>query len=248
LTDYDDMADRFFHPELRSRETVALDGPEAHHLTRVRRIAPGEWVTLFDGRGGECQAQVVSADRRRVTLRLQPSTALSRELPLPLELAVAPPPGDRFRWLVEKATELGVSRLIPLLTARAGEHVRHIDAARCERWVIEASKQCGRNHLMSIAAPMTWTDLLADPAPHWQRIVLHPGSRPFEPSSIPAPAGFRIAVGPEGGFSDAELGAARAAGWSPTGLGPTVLRVETAALAMCALVRASMAQFPAPAT
>src|SRR5690348_3502986 len=111
------MSERFYLPEPLDRPTVALSGSEAHHLAHVLRLGVGATVTLFDGAGTAAEAEVLSVSKREVILR--PRNVLHEPLSRRLvTLAVAPPKGDRFRWIVEKATELGVDRLVPLLTKR----------------------------------------------------------------------------------------------------------------------------------
>lgn len=218
-----------------------LGGSEAHHLLHVLRAAPGMGVMLFDGSGCEFDAEVTACRRSTVELAVHERREIDRELPFSLTLGVPLPKGDRQRWLVEKAVELGVTQLVPLHTERA---VATGDKAgdKLDRYVIETSKQCGRNRLMTIAAPVAWTDWLAAPPDAW-RWVGHPSGGPFAAAAradaqIAAPA--FIAVGPEGGFTDAEVDAARATGWDVLSLGPRILRIETAAVALATLVAAML--------
>src|SRR5262245_42172021 len=112
------MSERFFIDTIGSDETVKLTGEEAHHLARVRRIRRGELVQLFDGSGTEATAEVREIGKEAVTLTIRERCQVNRELPFRLTLACSPAKGERLRWLVEKATELGVSQFIPLLTER----------------------------------------------------------------------------------------------------------------------------------
>ena len=152
---------------------------------------------------------------------------------------MALPKGDRQKWLVEKATELGVARLVPLVTERGVAQPGESTLQRLRRAVIEASKQCGRNRLMEIAAPQAWHEFLAGHRDVPRRLVAQPGAtaRPMFQTCEQTVA----AVGPEGGLTDDELARAVAQGWQPIGLGPRTLRVETAALALAAILNSPAA-------
>lgn len=232
------MADRFFYPDLPPGGRVTLEGDEAHHLVRVRRLGPGDQVELFDGRGGALAARVGQIGRGTVELTLVGEPLPDRAAPCELTLATAAPKGDRFDWLVEKATELGVTRLVWLRTERSVVDPRSAKLDRLRRAIVEAAKQCGRNRLMRLDGPVPWADLLRDPtAP--VRLFAHPGGLPA--SAWPRAGTDRpaiLAVGPEGGFSDREVEAARGAGWQAVDLGRTILRVETAAVVGSALILA----------
>jgi 16S rRNA (uracil1498-N3)-methyltransferase len=156
-----------------------------------------------------------------------------------LTLAAAVPKGERFDWLVEKATELGVERLVPLVTERSAVDPRATKLERLRRRIVEASKQCGRNRLMVLEAPMPWSEWLSAAPASATRLLAHPGGPP--PRSWPVvPVGGEAAlsIGPEGGFSEPEVDAASAAGWRVVALGETLLRIETAAVAGVAMILA----------
>ncbi|MCZ2341605.1 MAG: 16S rRNA (uracil(1498)-N(3))-methyltransferase [Bacteroidales bacterium] len=229
------MSDRFYTPQPLAPGEFVLDGPEAHHLATVRRIAVGERVTLFNGDGQEYLAEVLATGKKAVSVMILTVEKRDRETRNPLIIASALPKGDRADFLLEKLTELGVSRFIPLITARSVVLPRGTKMEKFTRQVIEASKQCGRNTLMVIEPPCRWPDFLAaTDLPH-ARFLLHPGVA--TPAAVPFPpvAGACIAIGPEGGFADEEVAAARGVGWAPLSLGSRILRIETAALAAAAL-------------
>ena len=235
---------RFFCPTPIDAGRATLRDHEAHHLARVLRLKPGDEVTLFDGSGAECRATVEKIGRSTVKLKILAREEIDRELDFELTLAVALPKGDRQRWLVEKAVELGVWRLVPLVTERGVAQPLEQALARLRRTVIEASKQCGRNRLMEIAAPLAWPDYVKSADPQALRLLAHPAETPAERTN-PADAtrgssdgGAFLAVGPEGGFTVDELAAAQRAGWTAIDLGPRTLRVETAAALLVALVLA----------
>jgi 16S rRNA (uracil1498-N3)-methyltransferase len=233
------MSDRFFVEPPLSGHAVSLRGSEAHHLIHVMRARPGDGVTLFDGTGVEFTAQIERVGRTRVDLAVLSSRAVDRELPLELSLIVALPKGDRRKWLVEKAVELGVGRIIPLKTARSVAQPGPKTLERLRRVVIEASKQCGRNRLMGIASPRRWNEFLTKRRQMSLRVLAHPHGRDQRADTIPTAAAagpVSVAVGPEGGFTDEEVSSAVAAGWQRVDLGPRTLRVETAAIFVTAIV------------
>jgi 16S rRNA (uracil1498-N3)-methyltransferase len=227
---------------LQAGDEVRLGESEAHHLVHVLRVQAGAVVTLFDGSGAEFPAEVLEVRRGTVLVRAGAPQRPCRELPAPLHLAICLPKGDRQRWLVEKAVELGVATLTPLVTQRADRSsVRGAD--KLARYVVEASKQCGRNVLMEIAPPQTWPEWLAAPqSPAAMRWVAHPGSEPLGMTAAAAAGGGWLSVGPEGGLTDAEIEAARAAGWQLVDLGPRILRIETAAVVLAALAGVVLAR------
>jgi 16S rRNA (uracil1498-N3)-methyltransferase len=225
------MTDRYFSADPIEGPTARLTGSDAHHLLHVMRAAPGLEVVLFDGRGGEFPAEVTRCGRAEVELAIGTRHDVERELSFELTLAAPLPKGDRQRWLVEKAVELGVSRLIPVKTAHS-ERSRDDAASKLHRYVIEASKQCGRNRLMKILPAISWSALLDEPGE--RRIVAHPGGRPWGQVATNAATNTILAVGPEGGLADEEIAAAASRQWQVVGLGDRILRVETAALALVA--------------
>jgi 16S rRNA (uracil1498-N3)-methyltransferase len=232
------MTNRYFAEPPITGSRVLLAGAEAHHLIHVMRAKAGSRVVLFDGTGAEFDARLDRIGRAEAELTVLARNEVDRELPWELTLGVPLPKGERRRWLVEKSVELGVGQLVPLVTSRSVGRVRLPASKRLRRTVIEASKQCGRNRLMEITPPRPWTEFLADTeaAPH--RLMAHPGTgespTPDPPDRV---AGATVlAVGPEGGFTSEEVASATSAGWERVDLGPRVLRVETAAVLLVALV------------
>jgi len=229
------MPDRYYSAETIVGPTVTLAGSEAHHLLHVMRAQPGLELIVFDGQGGEFAAKVAGCKRSTVELAVGPRLEIERELPYDLTLAVSLPKGDRQRWLLEKSVELGVTRLIPLQTARSvGKSEK---TAKLTRYVIEASKQCGRNRLMEIAEPVGWPTFLEETT-SGQCLIAHPGGKLLAELRRPTVrrptegADLLIAIGPEGGFADEEVSQAVDSGWEAVGLGGRILRIETAALAL----------------
>lgn len=225
------MADRFYLNSVLSAGAIVLEGAEAHHLGAVRRLRPGDRVCLFNGDGHEYPARVQSVGRRQVALEVLGQESPVRELGFRLEIAAPMPKGDRAQFLIEKLTELGVTRFIPLRTQRSTVHPGEARREKWERYVIEASKQCGRNVLMKVEELADWENWhgCGDLPP--MKIMADLG----EPPLPRCPGQDQVcAVGPEGGFTPQEVEQARAAGWQLTGLGARVLRVETAALLLAA--------------
>ena len=245
------MSERFFSTQPITSDRATLDGAESHHLLHVMRLKTGDSVTLFDGSGAEFVAVVETLGRSDVGLRIIERHEVDRELPFPLAFGVALPKGDRQKWLVEKLTELGATLLVPLETERGIAQPTASALERLRRSVIEAAKQCGRNRRMQIAEPQAWHEWLSnksiagDPRspgypgsnesePPARRYVAHPGGVPLTQIDLATFVPTRIAIGPEGGLTHAEAAAAIAAGWQPVDLGPRILRVETAAVALAA--------------
>ncbi len=224
------MSERFYVNCVLRPGPVEVEGPEAHHLATVCRLRRGDAVCLFNGDGKEYPATVTAVERKRVALEVQSVESPPRELPFFLELAVPLPKGDRAQFLVEKLTELGVTRLVPLRTARSVVHPGEGKREKMERWVIEASKQCGRNRLMEIAPPADWASYVSRADLPKQRWLAHPGGR--NRSAGRAEEAIAMAVGPEGGLTDEEVALAVQHGWQPVGLGPRIMRVETAAMVL----------------
>jgi 16S rRNA (uracil1498-N3)-methyltransferase len=237
------MSERFYSPHPITAGGMMLDGPEAHHLLHVMRASVGDEVTLFDGSGAEFRATVVTLRRTDAELRIIERNVVDRELPFPLVVGVALPKGDRQKWLVEKLTELGVTTLVPLITERCVAQPAAAAIDRLRRSVIEAAKQCGRNRLMEIAEPQSWNDWMTSgwlgstgSEPPACRLIAHTSGLPLSDVDLTQFKSTQLAIGPEGGLTDTEIAAVLAAGWQSVSLGPRILRVETAAIALSAAI------------
>lgn len=231
------MSDRYFVETPITGGQVSLIGPEAHHLIHVMRARRGDKIVLFDGGGAEFSARVEQLGRNDVELTVLSREDVDRELPFALILGVALPKGDRQKWLVEKAVELGVSRVIPLKTQRSVAQPVRQALERLRRTVIEASKQCGRNRLMEIVEPLDFSDYVDETRNQPCRLLAHPdGTVGCVKHTESLSQNVYIAVGPEGGFSDEEVTLALQAGWHVIDLGPRILRIETAAMLLTAMV------------
>lgn len=224
------MSRRFYSSSPIEAPLALLSGQEARHLSQVMRAKTDEVVFLFDGSGAEFRGQIREVRRDEVEIEILERLEPQRETEWPLTLAVALPKGDRQKVLVEKCTELGVAELIPVQTLHGVAQPNPQAVRRLQRAVIEASKQCGRNRLMRVGEPQRFTQVVARTKPSLRLLADPAGDRWDVQLTGPA----LIAVGPEGGFADGELEQARQHGWQIRSLGPRILRVETAALAMAA--------------
>ena len=225
------MSDRFFTPDPLTVGDLTLSGPDAHHMTTVRRFAVGDAIVLFNGDGGEYPAAVVAVGKKSVTVNVLRRDEVSREVAFPVVVGSALPKGDRADYLIEKLVEVGATRFVPLVTERSVVIPKENTLAKLERQVIEASKQCGRNVLMRIDPPKLWAEFVHSPDLPPMKYVLHTADG--SPAERPT-GGVAFAVGPEGGFTPGEVSAAVAGGWRVASFGPRVLRVETAAVVAAA--------------
>jgi 16S rRNA (uracil1498-N3)-methyltransferase len=230
------MSRRYFLETPIANSTATLTGDEAKHLTKVLRATPGDRVTLFAGDGLEHQAEIVEVSKSAVTFTVLESCDVSRESPRAVHVAVALPKGDRQRYLIEKCVELGVAKVVPLIAERSVAQPTDNALERCRRYVIEASKQCGRNLLMEIAPLCRAADFWPQHSRH--AYISHPSALSETDVNVNVEAmhvaAIHVSIGPEGGFTDEEVAAAEQAGWQRLSLGPRILRVETAALAVAA--------------
>jgi 16S rRNA (uracil1498-N3)-methyltransferase len=227
------MSERFYINWPLNPGPVEMTGPEARHLATVCRLRAGDALCLFNGNGHQYPARVIETTKKTVLLEILSVETPLRELVFHLEIAAPVPKGDRAQFLVEKLTELGVTSFIPLLCARSVVQPGEGKIDKLQRYVVEASKQCGRNALMCVGDPVDWATYNKPGEPAELRLIAHPmtaGSQGKCP--IPAHSKIRCAIGPEGGFSDGEIIQASAAGWHMVDLGPRILRIETAAVVM----------------
>lgn len=227
------MSERFFLAAPPRDGGAVLAGDEARHLARVMRCAVGDEVVVFDGSGISWRARVTTIGRDEVRLEIIAVSAALLRPRVPLTLAVALPKGERQKWLVEKLTELGVERLVPLNTTRGVAEATPAAVERLARGVIEACKQCGRDSLMRVAAARGVGDLAREFAGEALILVADRDGMPLDAGTV----GERLVaafVGPEGGFTAEELAAVEAVGGRRVSLGPHMLRVETAAVALAA--------------
>jgi 16S rRNA (uracil1498-N3)-methyltransferase len=222
---------------------ITLSGDAARYLGRVLRLRPDDEVTVFNGDGGEYEATVVSLAKSTVTLRTGNFIDREAESPLSIHLLQGLARGERMDLVVQKATELGVNHITPLMTeygmvrldgqraAKRTAHWRGVAASACE--------QCGRNRLPAIDQPIGFREWLGgNPQQDATRLILRPGADASLASAAIDSTSVVLLIGPEGGFSEAEYELAELTGFAATGLGPRILRAETAALATLAALQA----------
>jgi len=221
---------------------IALPEAAAYHVARVLRLRAGAPLIAFDGSGHDYRGEIVAIEDDRVRVRIGERLAGLRESPLKITLVQAISRSERMDWTLQKATELGVRSIVPVLSARS---VVRLDERQAERklrhWqsiVAGACEQSGRSTLPEVRAPLDLGRFLADSPREGQRLVLSPGG----PASLAGLASVattvELLIGPEGGLDDAEIEAATRAGFSPVRLGPRVLRTETAGIVALAVLQA----------
>jgi 16S rRNA (uracil1498-N3)-methyltransferase len=211
------------------------------HVTRVLRLRAGDPLTVFDGRGSEYRAEIASIAGGTVRVRLLARVAGRPESPLAVTLVQGVSRGERMDWTVQKATELGVCAIAPVLTARS---VVRLDARQAEaklrHWqgiVVAACEQSGRCVVPELRPPEPLPAWLARPTGAVLRLVLD-ADADTELAAMPAPVGaVELLIGPEGGFDEDEVATARRAGFRPARLGPRVLRTETAGIVALAVLQ-----------
>ncbi|QXQ05915.1 16S rRNA (uracil(1498)-N(3))-methyltransferase [Sphingosinicellaceae bacterium] len=205
---------------------IVLPTPASHFLATVMRLNPGDAVRLFDDRTGEWLGRVDGGTRKALGIRIEAQLGVRETVP-DLWLCAAPLKRGRIDWVAEKACELGVARLVPVLTARTVVDKLNLDRLRAH--MIEAAEQCGRTALPEMSETLTLAALLRDwPADRTLIFADETGGAPFTEAARPGPTA--ILIGPEGGFTPAERDAVRAVqGSIGVSLGPRILRADTAA-------------------
>jgi len=241
---------RFHVPEAAPGARIVLPDHTAHHAREVLRLRPGADVLVFDGRGAEFTATLDRVTRRAVSAQLGPPVDTRPESPLHLVLALAALRGDRMELVLQKATELGVTEIWPVVTARTDAAARPaLKGTRDKRWdrvVSGAAEQCGRATVPHLEHTTTLDRLLEHPFDGTKAFLLEAGDRKTL-GSLERPGSLLVLVGPPGGFERAEKERLLEAGCSPISLGPRILRSETAAIAVVALAQALWGDLARPA-
>ena len=221
---------------------LVVAGGAANHIARVLRLRTGDALTVFDGSGGEFAARIEEFRKDTVMVSVEDHRTLDRESPLSLTLAQGVSRGERMDWIIQKATELGAARIVPVFTKRS---VVRLDERQAERklqhWraiTVSACEQCGRNRLPDLATPVDFFDVLpAEFTPGATRLLLSPSGDLRIDDLKDVGQGITVLIGPEGGLEDVEQESALAAGYKPVRLGPRVLRTETAAIAALTIIQ-----------
>ena len=229
---------RFFIDAPLSLGQHELPEAQAHYIGRVLRHAAGDAVQLFDGSGREYLGELIEVGKKAVRVELREQLAGQAESPLRIHLGQGLSRGERMDWAIQKATELGVSEITPIVSERCEVRLKDERAdKRLAHWrqvAISACEQCGRSVLPVIHAPVSLVEWQA----HVQaelKLVLHPVAAPLESHARPHSLAFLI--GPEGGLSETEVEQAKAAGFHAARLGPRVLRTETAPVVALAVAQ-----------
>jgi len=244
---------------LASGSLVQLPSDTASHLAKVLRARAGDELILFNGDGREFDGAIENVRGSRVSASVGDSRPVDRESPVKITLVQCVPRGDRMDFIVQKATELGVTRIVPVLSQRS---VVRLDKSQAEskavHWravAVSACEQCGRNRLPAIEAAQPLLHYLGESTPgEGPRLVFEPESalhadtaaQNYRGTSNTAVKSAEIAIGPEGGFPPEELEAFRVAGFAQAGLGPRILRTETAAIAAVVWLQARFGDLGQP--
>ena len=238
---------RFYTDEaLRAGATTQLPEDAAHHAVHVLRLRAGEPLTLFNGRGGEYAGRVAAIERLRVTVDVLAHRELERESPLAVTLVQGVSSSEKMDFTVQKATELGVAALQPVVAARSAGRISGERAAQkrahWQRVAVAACEQCGRNRVPEVFAPLPLEAYCQ--APQANGLLLSPEAQlGLREAAARLRGAAALAAGPEAGFTAAEQAMLAQAGFVPVRLGPRVLRTETAALAALAALNALAGDF-----
>jgi 16S rRNA (uracil1498-N3)-methyltransferase len=227
---------------LATGNDIALTTASANHVARVLRMRAGETIAVFNGKGGEFRAELIRVEASQVTVRIGEHIAGTPESPLTITLVQGVSRSERMDWALQKATELGVNVIAPVLTARS---VVRLDDKQSnkkqEHWhniVIGACEQSGRSHVPQVLAPVTLRQYLQEHRKEGLRLVLSPTGPSGLAGLTSMSKRVELLIGPEGGLDDEEIERAQNAGFVPVRLGPRVLRTETAAVTALTVLQA----------
>jgi 16S rRNA (uracil1498-N3)-methyltransferase len=233
----------YFQQDLRVGAEFTLPPDRAHYIANVLRLSPGRPLMLFNGKGGEYSGTLVSASKKSAVVEVDGFDPVERESPLDLELAIGLSRGDKMDWIVQKATELGVTRIAPLNTERSEVKLKQDRMEKkMDHWrqvIVSACEQSQRNRLPILDAPRDFGSLLAECSAE-RRLILHPGCHGSPLASNNRPRSVTILIGPEGGFSEDEVETASTHGFTGWQLGSCILRTETAPVAAIAILQSQL--------
>lgn len=242
---------RVYYPDLAnilSIKKICLDGKKAHHILNVLRCKTGQPLVLFNGKNKEYHAVINRIDKKNIWIDLISEAVIQRESPLHIHLIQGVSKGDRMDWVIQKATELGVSRITPIYTQHCAISFKkdHLQKKE-EHWnniIISACEQCGRNTLPALDSIQSFSETIHD-AFEGARWILDPHDSHSSTlySENLNPKKIQLLIGAEGGFSSFEVSQAHQAGFTSLKLGPRILRTETAAIAAIAILQATFGDF-----
>ncbi len=234
---------RFYTPFHADQKNIWLDSSEGHHVVHVKRLKIGDSLTLFNGKGDECSAEIIEIKENRVKVELYQHKTTSKENQVKIDIAFAIPKGKRSHLLIQKCTELGVHKLIPTNYERSIVKLKIDSSSKIEKWQkisIEASKQCGRNTISEICDIVDFGNMLKDidnyDLPLFACNQLDADNLKNTLQEYPDLNNVIIFIGPEGGFTSNEIEMAKRSGCKFVNLGQLILRVETAAIAVSAIL------------
>ena len=232
----------FCEGPLQNGATIPLSAAGANHVARVLRMREGAPLVVFDGSGSDYQAEIVAVQGDKVMVHLRQQSAGAAESPIDITLVQGVSRSERMDWALQKATELGVASIAPVLTARSVVRLDEKQAAKKQaHWhgiVIGACEQCGRSRVPTVATPTTLRDYFANVRNEGMRLVLDPAAPGSLTGIASVSSKVELLIGPEGGLDDDEVSAAQKAGFTLVCLGPRVLRTETAAVVALSVLQA----------
>jgi len=235
--------DRFYIPYTPTAHEIWIDGKEAHHILHVKRAKPGSKITLFDGKGIEYLANVTEILDDKLKVFIEQTGEVDRESSVDITIAFSIPKGKHAIFLIQKCAELGVKTLIPLHCERSIVDIRHKSAGKIEKWdrvVIEASKQCKRNFLTRIEDVMSFDSLMKTVCDYDLSLIActdtHTRTLKGVLNEHPSAKKIICLIGPEGGFIRSEIEMAEKSGCIPVSAGHSVLRIETAVIAISSML------------
>jgi 16S rRNA (uracil1498-N3)-methyltransferase len=244
----------FVPAALAGQSQLMLPEGASTHIARVLRLRAGAALTLFDGRGGEFEATILAIEKRGVRVQLGAHHAIEREASVAVTLLQSVIRAERMDFIVQKATELGVAAILPVQSRHGVVRLDDSGVERRQRhWqavAIGACEQCGRNRIPDLPAPVSFESACTRTADAQVRVLLDPGGTRSLAQALqfPAPiplANVSVLIGPEGGFAEDEIALARDHGFQICGLGPRVLRAETAPIAALTVIQALLGDFAA---
>jgi len=229
----------FTNQALISNTTLALAEAQSHYLSKVLRMQAGRELILFNGEGGEYSAEISGIYKKHVDVLVKSFYPENRQSELHLELAIGVSRGERMDWVLQKATELGVTKITPLITERTEVKLGGERAdKKMEHWlqiIISACEQCQRNLLPELSEPKNYSDWILQCDAELKFVLHHRDNQGF--SKDKSAKNIALLIGPEGGLDNDEIAQAVAKNFSPLTLGPRVLRTETAPVAAISLVQ-----------
>ena len=230
----------FIDVPLATGDTYTIDGGDARHIAGALRMTAGETLTLCDGKGQDYACTLTAVERDAVTVTVDAVTANASEPTLAVTLYMGLPKADKLEWIIQKAVELGVNTIVPVVTARSIAKVDGKDAekkrVRWQKIAAEAAGQSGRGVIPAVELPLTFKQALPRLATENTLLCYEGGGQPIGRLVTPEDTTLSLVVGPEGGFDPAEVEAVQAAGGRIATLGPRILRCETAPIAALAVV------------